>query len=141
MSWFQSLFFLIIAGTASLNVLCQEPSTDKSKLTAQKELRLQHLFAGKSIDIKTFEVNSLSDMSSLELRTLNLSQVSPSKQLIADQPVELPKSAKPVPNRLGSIEPLKIKSAWAKGIEQNRVSTLRSFDVLSSRQRDLSDVK
>ena len=141
MNSLRSLLLLIIAVISALNILSQERSPQNSKLAQKEELRFQNLLSEKSIDIKAFGVNAQSQLSLINLRTLNLSQRSTSKQPLADQPVAVPNSAKPVRNRFGEIEPFNIKSDLVKEFEQNRVFTLRSFDVMSSRKSDLSDVK
>jgi hypothetical protein len=138
---FRNLFLLIITVATSLNSLSQERGAQSSKAAAKGASRFQNLFAEKPIDIKGFDVNSQSQLSLINLRALNLSQKSSSKQSIADEAAAVPKPAKPIPNRLGEIGPLEIKSDWANGIEQKRAITLRSFDAMSSRKRDLSDVE
>jgi hypothetical protein len=140
MSSIRKLSLLTIAVITSLNVLSQERGAQDSKPTAE-ELRFHNFTAKRPIDIEAFRVSLHSQLSSINLHTLNVSQKSSSKQSAADESFTGPKSAKAVPNRLGDFEPLKNKTDKGTGFEQDRVFTLRSFDFTSSRKRDLSDVK
>jgi hypothetical protein len=143
MSSFRNLFLLIIAGTTSLNIPSQEHGTQNSKPISKEELRFKHLFSEKSVDTKAFNVDSRSRLSSIDLRSLNLSQESADKQPLVDEPVELPKSGgRRMPKQLGEVDLLRTKrDNWAKGIEQKHVIGLGSLGATSLSKRDISDMK
>ena len=127
--------------SSTMAALTAGSQSHETERRAKENLPFETLLATRSLDINTFKAGPPSQLTSINLRTLNLSQQSIDRQLTEDDWSPLPYSAKPVPTRIRNIELFKAKPHIQLGFKQRRRLNLSSFDLRSWPKHDLSEFK
>jgi hypothetical protein len=130
-----------IAAIAATIALPQEKPARMSGQAAKRDFAFEGLVARKSIDVAAFRIGPPPQLVAINLHVLNLAPKLAIKKSAENDPFQVPYFAKPVPNRLGDIELLRVKPDMRMGFDQSREANLSHSYVTSSKKSGMSDEK